>query len=277
MTERQSKALETCCYVVGAGAFGVFARWMQLMLAYNEEGVVDPSFWNFIVPGLLIVAALVFNHFIIKMKKKLLYMPEGFCRALHNEGKLFTVCRWVFGGIMLAGAALLFLESETDKYSGFQYALAACGALTAFAFPFMLTAANRPNAYNKNLCAFLAFMPILLFCVWIIVLYRENSINPVLWDFIVQIIAIILNIIAFFRVAGFAFGAPNEWRSILFCELGAVASLMTLPDDIYLGQKVMFAAAALMQILLIWIMLVNLKQGKRAPTEEEDHGFERLR
>ena len=37
------KSLELACYIGGAGAFGVFLRWLQLQLAFNELGLPDPS------------------------------------------------------------------------------------------------------------------------------------------------------------------------------------------------------------------------------------------
>ena len=53
----QKKALEITCYVVGAGAFSVFIRWLQTMLAFNEDGLVDRSIFNFLVPLMVIIAA----------------------------------------------------------------------------------------------------------------------------------------------------------------------------------------------------------------------------
>ena len=37
---KDSKSLETCCYIIGAGAFGIFFRWMQLQLAI-ENGLPE--------------------------------------------------------------------------------------------------------------------------------------------------------------------------------------------------------------------------------------------
>ena len=34
----QKDALEKTCYVGGAGAFGVFIRWLQLQVAFNDDG-----------------------------------------------------------------------------------------------------------------------------------------------------------------------------------------------------------------------------------------------
>ena len=43
--EMQKKTLEINCYVLGAGAFGVFFRWLQDQMAFNEEGLVDNSIY----------------------------------------------------------------------------------------------------------------------------------------------------------------------------------------------------------------------------------------
>ena len=66
MHERELRmtALETVCYVAGAGAFSVFIRWLQTMLAYNEEGLVDASVFNFLVPAIVAAAALLFRGFV---------------------------------------------------------------------------------------------------------------------------------------------------------------------------------------------------------------------
>ena len=71
MQERKLRmtALETVCYVVGAGAFSVFIRWLQTMLAYNEENLVDASAFNILVPGIVLASAFMFQSFIKKFKK----------------------------------------------------------------------------------------------------------------------------------------------------------------------------------------------------------------
>ena len=71
MHERKLRmtALETVCYVAGAGAFSVFIRWLQTMLAYNEEELVDASVFNILVPAIVLASALMFRSFIKKFKK----------------------------------------------------------------------------------------------------------------------------------------------------------------------------------------------------------------
>ena len=56
----RKRALEICCYVAGAGAFGVFVRWLQVMMAFNEEGLADKSFFNFALPVFCLAVLHVF-------------------------------------------------------------------------------------------------------------------------------------------------------------------------------------------------------------------------
>lgn len=273
---KDSKSLEISCYVIGAGAFGVFFRWMQLMLAFNEEGLVDSSAWNLLVPALIIAAGVVFYRFAITRRNDRMYLPHDFCKALKNEGKLYTVCRWLAGGLMCAGAVLLLLECETDKDYKFLYTLAGTGIAAGICFPFFLTAANKPHAENRNLAAFLSTMPIIFFGVWILTAYKQNTINSVKWSYVIEMLAIIFSMIAFFRIAGFAYGVEKEWKTMFFCMMGAMLCIMTLADNRYLGQQLMFLATALMLIMINWIIIANLRQGEKEIPAVEDDGFEVL-
>ena len=96
---KDSKSLEISCYVIGAGAFGVFFRWMQLQLAY-ENGLPGKSVWHAFVLLLIAASAAVFYYFIRNFEKAGLTVPGSFFEALSNKGRLFTVLRWLFGGIL---------------------------------------------------------------------------------------------------------------------------------------------------------------------------------
>ena len=273
---KDSKSLEISCYVIGAGAFGVFFRWMQLMLAFNEDGLVDGSAWNLLVPALIIAAAVVFYRFVTSRRNDRMYLPHDFCKALKNEGKLYSIGRWAAGVLMCAGAILLFMQCETDKDVKFLYTLAGAGIVTGISFPFFLTAANKPHAENRNLVAFLSTLPIIFFGIWLLTAYKQNTINSVKWSYVIEMLAVIFSMVAFFRIAGFAYGIEKEWKSMFFCMMGAMLCIMTLADSRYLGQQIMFLATALMLLMCNWIIIANLKQGDREIPVVEDDGFEVL-
>ena len=76
--------------------------------------------------------------------------------------------------------------------------------------------------------------------------------------------------LAFFRIAGFAYGVPDPKKCMFTCMLGAMLSLMSLADSRYLAQQIMFFAIALMLAMYNWIMIANLKTRKESAEQEQD-------
>ena len=259
---QDSKALEISCYTVGLGAFGIFVRWMQLMIAKNEDGLFDPSFWNYAVPALLIASAFVFLRFIAKFRKERRFVPGNFFKAYKNEGKIYKFFRWAIAVIMMAGAALLMMKCDADRNSVFLYILGILGALTGVTFPFILESANRPFNNNLNLVSFLSVFPILLFSFWLITAYKQNSISSIGWSYVVELITASCCMVGFFRVAGFAFGVPSWPRAMFWSMMAIVCCLMSLSDSRYIGQQVMLVGAAMMLVMYDWLMISNMRQGK---------------
>ena len=91
------KSLELCCYVAGAGAFGVFLRWLQVQLAFNELGLPDPSGLHIVVLLFVAVCAAVFYYFIRRFAKARLYLPDDFSVAFSNNGRLYSIVRVAAG------------------------------------------------------------------------------------------------------------------------------------------------------------------------------------
>ena len=273
---RDSKSLETSCYILGAGAFGVFIRWMQYMIAYDDEGLVDPSFWTYALIAIVIAQGIVFYRFSDKRRKAHLFLPNDFCAALKNEGMLYQIIRIAIGAIIVIGSLLLIMQTEASKNAVFYRVTAVLGIATGVSFPFLMAAANRPAVLSRSLVSFLATIPVLLYAAWLLTCYRVNSINPVYWDYTLKIFTLIISMAAVFRTAGFAFGQPNEYKSMTLCMWGAALSVMNLADLEYISEGIMFIGVALMLIYYNWIMIANLRQGRVEKIEYPDDGFERL-
>ncbi|MBQ6366301.1 MAG: hypothetical protein IJI61_07860 [Oscillospiraceae bacterium] len=279
---KDSKSLEVSCYVLGAGAFGVFFRWMQLQLAY-DKGLPDKSVWHFFVVLLVCAGAGVFQYFTRKQAKEKLAVPEDFFEALQNEGKLYAVIRWAIALVMIAGGVLLFSQSEVDADATFLRVLAVLGILTGIAFPLTLVCANKPHVVKNSTITLLALIPILFFACGLLTAYKQNSINPIMWNYLIEILTLIVDAVAFFRLAGFAYGVPDGKKTMFYCMWGAMLSLMTLADSRYLGQQIMFFAVALMLTLANWILIANLQKREIAEdaadqeeTKKEAEPVERL-
>ena len=269
-------ALETVCYTAGAGAFSVFIRWLQTMLAYNEDGLVDASAFNFLLPAILVASALVFRHFVKKFQKERYSISEDLFETMKNEGKLYSVLRWGIGLVMIAGAGALLAECEIDRDAGFLKALAALGVLSGVSFPLLLSDANKPHVAKRGTLCLLSAVPVIFFSFWLVTCYKMNSINPVLWDYSVEIITLIVCILSFFRLAGFAYSVVKPWRTLFLAMLGGALCIMIVADERYMGMQLMYISAAMMQIYMVWVMICNMTQGEKVEEVKSDDGFEHI-
>ena len=273
----QKDALEKTCYIGGAGAFGVFLRWLQTQVAFNDEGLPDPSVFNVLVPLAILAAGVVFFVFVRRWKEKRFYLPAEFNRALYNDGLGYMALRWILGGLMCLGAVALFARCEADKNVVFYRILAILGIPAGVAFPLILREAREEEPRIKLVCA-LSVAPMLLFAFWLVTCYKVNSINGVVWAYCIEVIACGVLLLAFFRVAGFAFSSPDAWNSLFLCMLAPFLAIVSLADERYMGMQLMLLASAGMLILYNWIMICNLKRKKADPlaSAAETGGFERL-
>ena len=277
----QKKSLEITCYVAGAGAFGVFLRWLQDQLAFDENGLSEPSVFNFLVPLMLLAAAWMFTRFINKIQDDKCYVPRDFCDALFNPGKLFAIARWAIGLLMCLGSVVLLMTSETDVDADFIRIICLLGFLSGLAFPFVLGSANFDEFANVRFVRLCMMMPILLFSAWLILCYKQNSYNSVVWSYVIEMATIIVALLAFFRIAGYAFFAPNWRKCMLAIMMGAAMCIMSLADERYMGMHIIMLSAALMLILYNWILFKNLrKKVKRSEIQEpqsDEGGFEQIK
>ena len=277
----QKKSLEICCYVCGAGAFGVFFRWLQDQMAFDDAGLAEKSVFNYLVPLLNVASALLFHRFIEQAQNEKLYIPTDFCQALKNEGRLFTFFRWVSGGLMIIGGLLLISSCETDKDAELLFILAFIAIACVLSYPLLLGSAN--DKYGKlrhpTLACFGAFLPILLFAFWLVISYKKNALNSVIWSYLIEMATMTVAMLAFFRAAGFAFGAAKTWRSFFTIMLGAVMCIMSLADERNMGMQIILLSAAVQLVLYVWILIMNMQKKIPKPKEEKppEDGFERLR
>ena len=274
----QKDALEKTCYVGGAGAFGVFIRWLQLQVAFNDDGLPDPSVFNVLVPLAILAAGAVFFSFVKRWRDKRFYLPGAFNKALYNDGLIYGALRWFLGALMCLGAIALFAKSEADRNVGFYRVLAALGLISGAAFPFVMREANEDEPRLKLVCALQA-APMLLFAFWLVTCYKINSINGVVWAYGVEVVACCFLLLAFFRVAGFAYSSSDQWHTLFFCMFAAFLAIVCLADERYMGMQLMLLAAAGMLMLYNWILISNLKRKKVDPiaaAAAETGGFEQL-
>ena len=271
----RNKPLELTLYAAGAGAFGVFLRWLENQLAFNEEGLADPSAFHVIVPLFLIACVATFWHFQQEIERKHYATSPELGTALFSDLQLHTGLSILAGFVMVLGGLLLFAKSETDPFVGMLRVLAALAIFSGIAFPLVLLEARRERPRLGMLCP-LMLLPLLMYAVWLILSYRSNAINSVHLAFGMDMLTAIIGMIASFRMAGFAFGAAKPKRAVFSVMLCASICIMSLADERYLGMQLILLGTSGEMLLYNWILLQNLEQQQRKVVVREDDGFEHL-
>lgn len=273
------KPLEISCYVAGAGAFGVFFRWLQDQLAFDENGLNEHSVFNLLVPVMVIASALVFWHFVRAMQQRHIAPPTDFCRALYNPGKLFTLLRWAAGLVMVVGAVVLLMTTETDPNVGMIRVLCLLAALSGLAFPLVLGQANYETFAHESLVRFGSILPVLTYALWLVLSYVQNQLNSVAWSFAVEMVTLMIAMMAFFRVSCFSFHVDKGYWALFSAMMGAMMCIMSLADERYMGMQLILLSSAGMLLLYVWILVRNLEKlpAKKIDDPEVDEGgFEKL-
>ena len=276
------KSLEITCYVCGMGAFGVFFRWLQVMMAFDEAGLNEKSAFNLLVPLMIFGAAILFKRFVKQIKAERRYLPDEYCEALYNPGKLFTAIRWAAGGVMALGALVLFVAAETDVDSELIRIMAIVAFGAGVTFPVVLGAANYDELAHVPMLRFFMLLPVLLYSMWLIISYKQNSYNSVPWDYAIEMLSFIAALLAYFRVMGFAFFVPDGKKCMFAVMMCGMLSIMNLADSRYIGMQMIIAGTAMQMALYNWVFIMNLKkrEPKKRPVEdypEDEGGFSYVR
>lgn len=271
------KSLEIACYVGGAGAFGVFLRWMQHQMAFNELGLPEKSLFHPVLILFALAAAGVFLYFIHRFELQRLYLPDEFSAAFSNTGKWYLLARVAAGLVICAGAALLYMQVEADKNSADYRLLAILAIVSGISFPLWLGSANREPQPNVWLLCALSFFPMLFLAAWMVICYKVNTINSVIWSYATELVAVAAAMFAFFRLGGYLFGRPKWTHTLFTCMFASALCFVCLADERYLGMQIIFLGLAAELLLVSWIMIKNLNKGE-APQKKKKStgGFESL-
>lgn len=277
------KSLEITCYACGAGAFGVFFRWLQVMMAFDDQGLNEKSAFNVLVPLVIIASAWLFNRFIKQIRAEKRYVDKDYCQALFNPGKLFAAARWLAGGVMMIGALVLFVAAETDVDSELIRVLAILAFVSGVSYPVVLNAANYEELAHVPMLRFFMLLPVLLYSLWLVVSYKQNSYNSVPWSYAIEMLSFISAIFAYFRVMGFAFFVADGRKCLFSVMMCAMLSIMNLADGRYMGMQMIIMGTAMQMALYTWVLIMNLKKREKRKTPEfeesavDDGGFRYIR
>ena len=121
-------------------------------------------------------------------------------------------------------------------------------------FP-MVTACRQKGKHLAVNGSFLLIPPVCL-VIRLVLTYRIESVNPVLMQYYIQLLALVFFILAFFRLSSFAFQAGQTRPFVLYTVLAVVCSITALADFMPLSSTLFYAGCAL---TTLGFLLLHLK------------------
>lgn len=274
LTIQEMAAVEICLYTVSGGAFGLFVRWMQKMIGYNEKSLPDPGFWNWAVIGIIAFAAFLLTKLVDGLKNRRWFLPRSHREVYSTDNRWLRLAAGTAAFLLVVGAILTLYSCGLEKNRYLLYVLSIFSVLTVIAHSVILSSANT-GKHKLSILRTVSCAPMLFYSIWLISTYYANSINSVVWDYSLEIITVCVLIVTAFRIGGIYFFVFRPSKTIFLCCFSAFMCLMNIADGRLFGQQLMLVGSAIYYVVFAMIMIINMQE-KDTPGEIAiEDGFDR--
>lgn len=188
------------------GICGAVIRAAELGHSFEPDtGLLIPGIYVGVMRWVTISVVLISVLFSFFLKGKL---QDGL-HLLSGKDDAITKTFGVAGCFLLLGAAAY-------NYLGYRQVLRMSEIilllLAAFAAVSLLIRISKPG---RDYSIF-SLVPVFWCCFWLILIYRDRSIDPVVEDYIYELFAVVATTLLFYGLAGYDFGSRNRRANVFF-------------------------------------------------------------
>ena len=273
---RKEILLPVSAVVLGAGGLAL-RRW-ELATAFEETGLVTPGMPSTLALGALsIVAAVLF------LALALLLRPVEGKRTEEAtlKGDTLALSSTVLGAFLLLGSAALGCLELGAQFRE-AAALAAQGKggnpVLVVLLPFALTllclgsgvsllSVGKDAYRGGGVRRFSGTVLLSAYtcCIWLISAYQGRASDPVVQDYLYELMAIICALLAFYYVAGSAFEHPRPGKTMFFSLCAVYFCLVTLADEHSAAELLRYGGC----VFALMPAALGRPLGPRMPGEEQ--------
>lgn len=265
---------------LGCGIAGLALRVLQKLTGFEPDtGLAKPG--NPAALGMLAVLALAaVVLFLLSRKIDPAKEKEGFTAwfGTKSAGMLTVLVMGIFA--MAASGALQFMMSVMGGQSvmtadGMMVTMVVMGpvsprelmilgvlslASAVCLFP-AAAACRKREGVEKEVNGNLLLVPVVCLVVRLVLVYRVNAVDPVLQAYYIELLALVLLTLAFYRLAGFAFQAESGRGFSFWGGLAVVLCITALADCGDITGLLFYGGSAL--VVLAFLLLLHTSRGKR--------------
>lgn len=260
----QKHALKISAYACVLGAFGSFFRWLQNQSAFDKEtGLIEPSALNVLLPLIIIGAAVIFFYLIKNLKAEGFDAPADVKSTLRGTSIFYPIAFYAIAGITVIGGFALLFSAGKLSLPGAYRLIALLAILCGITFP-LICISSRKQYAPALVCIFMT-LPIVLYCLWLIICYKASASNPTVWAYCIEILTVCTVIIAFYCTAGYPYGSAKPYHALYTAVLAAFMCIVSLADSRSFGLQLILAGTAGMLIMEVCMIICNMQEHKDEP------------
>lgn len=248
------------------GVIGAFLRHVELVDGFDPvSGLAEPGCAARWVLVAMTVCLFILLAVAAKLASDRFQVVDNFRKAFYTRGYLTFVVMTVLGAAVIISTVLCInAESAPMSLTGMaKWVFYAFLALAGLGMSVMAY-----SAYTQRDTSYLrlgSVMPALLYCYWLVALYRINAGNPVLADYCYGALAFAAASMGFYYSAGYAFGRRNLMGSILLGSMSIFLLTVTVADSWPRPLRAVLVATAVYLTLSNMQFLSSLKDKEPDP------------
>ena len=244
-----NKSATYCIATVIMGAFSLLLRWLQCSAIFSDKTdlAVAGAPVSFMMGAVLVLVPIALWRLsrMVGMNEASREPDEALVNHHFSVGALLGVAALVAA----LGAVLLFFQSGSMHMK----LVALLGLLAA---PVVMLYPMLPGWGGVG--AAFSLLPVAFYSLWMVVIYKENVVNPVLWRFAVLILAVAAGLYALFQLSAYLFYSAKPRKALFACGLATVYGMIALADSVMLSVKILLAGWCVALGTMSWILLVNI-------------------
>lgn len=266
--------------VVG-GAVGFGLRKWQLVAGFEPDTGLAVSGSPATLALIIWSMAVVLGMLLLCMDRK---GPRTCPKAFQAKGNSLFLTACVLGAFLLLVSAGAEGITLTASYKSFLYTDNTWAAqvsskllpplrvlLCLGGFPCTLLWVKRLSREEGPGRESLAILELcILFCAWLVSDYQVRAADPVIQDYVYEVLAIAAALMALYYIAGYSFQTGKPRRTVVTCLMAAYFSLVTLADSHELADAARFGFVVLFMTAHAALLLAGPNEVEPEAEEESD-------
>lgn len=242
------------------GAVCLMLRWLQYINIFEEEtglAAANSTLSRLVAIALVLSAAILCG---LSAYLRRFYAP-------HDPDEAFAAPPRILVGVLGLSAMISAVGAVAQYFLGTGILLKLTALLALLSVPAMML---YPVLSRWGfLGAVMAVVPVVFFSWWLVLAYRENAVDPVLWYYAPFILSVAFLLLASYRVMSYIFYRGNPVRCVRSSSLAALLCITSMMDENIGIARIILVGWAFALMAMIWLIVSNMELPEQHMDAEE--------